>query len=65
MDDTKLDSIRDLTKFAPRFLTITAKKGGRPRLFEFNRAQNYLHQRLETQLVETGKVRAIILKGRQ
>ena len=30
-----------------------------------NRAQHYIHERLEAQLKETGKVRAIILKGRQ
>lgn len=33
--------------------------------FVFNRAQEYLHFRLEEQKRKTGKVRAIILKGRQ
>lgn len=33
--------------------------------FKMNRAQLYLHERLEEQLERTGRVRAIILKGRQ
>ena len=33
--------------------------------FTLNRAQIYIHERLEMQLKEKGKVRAIILKGRQ
>lgn len=33
--------------------------------FDFNTAQRYLHMRLEKQKKETGRVRALILKGRQ
>jgi len=33
--------------------------------FVFNSAQQYLHRRIETQRRETGKVRALVLKGRQ
>jgi hypothetical protein len=33
--------------------------------FELNQAQKYIHDKLEEQLKLTGKVRAIILKGRQ
>jgi hypothetical protein len=33
--------------------------------FTLNRAQHYIHDRLQAQLKEKGKVRAIILKGRQ
>lgn len=33
--------------------------------FVFNRAQRFIHARLEEQLLTTGKVRALILKGRQ
>jgi len=33
--------------------------------FAWNRAQKYLHGMLEKQLKETGKVRALVLKGRQ
>lgn len=64
MDDSKLDSIRDFTKFAPRFLIVRAKAGG-VIPFSLNRAQLYVHERLEAQRRETGKVRAAILKGRQ
>ena len=40
-------------------------KGGTLVPFTFNRAQRYVHERLEAQRKETGKVRALILKGRQ
>lgn len=40
-------------------------KSGKPEPFKFNRAQRYLHQRLEAQRTATGRVRAVILKGRQ
>lgn len=40
-------------------------KDGRLEPFQWNRAQKYIHERLEKQLKETGKVRALILKGRQ
>lgn len=62
--DSKLATIKDLTKFAPAFLTIK-NKAGRPTPFTLNQAQLYTHSRLEAQLKETGKVRAILLKGRQ
>jgi hypothetical protein len=59
-----LETIRDLTKFAPNFFTIRTKSGAlRP--FEFNIAQHYVHNRFEAQLKESGKVRALVLKGRQ
>ena len=64
MEDKLLDMMRDLTKFAPAFFTIRTKSGT-PRLFELNAAQMYIHKRLQAQLESTGKVRAIILKGRQ
>lgn len=64
MDDVKLETIRDLKKFSPVFLTIKSKSG-KPISYELNAAQQYIHRRLESQLNETGKVRAIILKGRQ
>lgn len=64
LNDQQLDSIRDFKKFAPTFLTIRTKSG-QPNHFALNKAQLYLHERLETQRKATGKVRAIILKGRQ
>lgn len=40
-------------------------KAGKTVPLEWNRAQRYIHERLEQQLRETGFVRALILKGRQ
>lgn len=40
-------------------------KVGEVRPFVLNRAQEYIHRRLEAQLAHTGRVRALILKGRQ
>ncbi|WP_211260732.1 hypothetical protein [Pseudoxanthomonas dokdonensis] len=54
----------DLDLFAVRCLKIRAKSG-RVIDFEFNRAQQFIHERLEEQLAKTGRVRALILKGRQ
>ena len=54
----------DLHFYSKTNLWIRTKSAGMS-LFEFNRAQIYLHQRLEKQLADTGKVRAMILKGRQ
>lgn len=62
--DSKLATLKDLTKFAPAFLTIK-NKAGRPVPFELNQAQLYAHSRLEAQLKEMGRVRALVLKGRQ
>jgi hypothetical protein len=60
----KLATLKDLTKFAPSFLTIK-NKAGRPIPFVLNQAQLYAHGRLEAQLREIGRVRALVLKGRQ
>jgi hypothetical protein len=61
----KLDIvIKSLPLFAKAFLNIRTKSGA-IKNFELNRAQTYLHERLEQQLNKTGKVRALILKGRQ
>lgn len=51
-------------KFTKACLKIRSKTGIIEPLI-LNRAQKYLHERLERQLLETGKVRALILKGRQ
>lgn len=64
LTDNQLDTLRDFSKFAPKFLMIRTKSGI-PERFKFNRAQQYLHDRLEKQKQATGKVRAVILKGRQ
>lgn len=54
----------DFGFYAPRCLHILTK-AGQLMPFELNRAQQYIHSRLEAQRERTGKVRAIILKGRQ
>ncbi len=56
--------LKSLPSFAKNFLIIHDKSGAE-RNFEFNRAQQYIHDRLESQLLATGKVRALVLKGRQ
>jgi hypothetical protein len=53
-----------LAFYARNCLSIRTKAGGiEP--FVFNRAQRHIHERLEEQKRRTGKVRALILKGRQ
>lgn len=59
-----LNKLRDFKFFSQEFFKIRAKNGSIDP-FILNRAQLYIHDRLEAQLKETGKVRAIILKGRQ
>jgi hypothetical protein len=54
----------DFEHFATKCLRIRTKSGAIEPL-TLNKAQKYLHDRLEKQLLETGKVRALILKGRQ
>lgn len=65
MSDEKLIRVlKSLPLFAKNFLIIHDKSGA-SRHFEFNRAQQYIHERLEAQLKATGKIRALVLKGRQ
>lgn len=54
----------DFPHYSSRCLKIRTK-AGTVEPFTLNKAQQYLHDRLEQQLAETGKVRALILKGRQ
>jgi hypothetical protein len=56
--------LKSLPLFAKNFLIIHDKQGC-ARNFVFNRAQSYIHERLEAQLEATKKIRALILKGRQ
>ena len=69
MEDSEHYQIRkrlhdDLKHYAFKCLKIRTKSGSiEP--FTFNKAQLYTHEQLEKQLRETGKVRALILKGRQ
>jgi hypothetical protein len=59
-----IEVLKSLPQFAEHFLQIR-KKSGQMVPFKFWRGQNFLHERLENQLRITGKVRAILLKGRQ
>jgi hypothetical protein len=54
----------DFPRYAAACLKIRTKSGAIMPL-EFNRAQWFVHEKLEEQRKKTGKVRAIILKARQ
>lgn len=54
----------DFYHYASKCLKIRTKSG-KIEPFELNDAQRYIHSRIEDQREKTGKVRAIILKGRQ
>src|SRR5215475_3873877 len=54
----------DYSLFAAEHLRIRTKSGAIAPLI-FNRAQRFIHEKLEAQRATTGKVRALILKGRQ
>lgn len=59
-----LEKLRDFQYFAEQFFKIRTKSGS-VEPFLLNRAQMYIHKRLQAQLEQTGRVRAVILKGRQ
>ena len=59
--DPRLD---DYPVFAREVLRIRTKSGAIEPLV-FNRAQQYVHDKLEAQLASLGRVRALVLKGRQ
>lgn len=65
MNDTFERMLTDLPMFAEHNLKIRTKTGGEPIPLKLNRAQLYLHLRAEEQKKRTGKVRIIVLKGRQ
>lgn len=54
----------DFEHYASRCLKIRSKSG-EVLPFALNRSQRYLHGRLQAQLESKGKVRALVLKGRQ
>jgi len=62
--EIRLKLKRDFPHFAYKCLKVRAKSGSIVN-FALNKAQIYLHEQLEKQKKETGKVRAIVLKGRQ
>src|SRR5271170_1323671 len=63
-EDKLIGILKSFPLFAKNFLIIHDKSGAE-RNFVLNRAQQYVHDRLEAQLLATGKVRALVLKGRQ
>lgn len=56
--------LKEFQFFAENFFKIRTKTG-EIKPFVLNKAQLYIHSMLQNQLEETGKVRAVILKGRQ
>lgn len=56
--------VEDLEVYSAHCLKIADKRGAKVPLL-FNKGQRIVHEMLEKQLAETGKVRAIILKYRQ
>lgn len=54
----------DFIHYAAKCLKVRAKSG-LIEPFHLNRAQQYIHERIEQQKGATGKVRALVLKGRQ
>lgn len=67
-DDAELAAARrlrdDFPWYAEKCLKVRAKSG-RLEPFTLNRSQLYLHQSIEEQMQRTGKVRKLVLKGRQ
>lgn len=61
----KLRRLRDDFEYFAKTCLFIRTKAGKIVPLKLNRAQLYLHDRLEKQRRETGKVRAIVLKGRQ
>lgn len=59
-----MELLNDFPTFARDCLRIKDKTG-QINPFNLNRGQRYLHQKLEEQRAKTGKVRALLLKGRQ
>jgi hypothetical protein len=61
----KRAKLRDDLEFYARNCLFIRTKDAKVEPFRFNRAQRYIHERLEAQRAQLGRVRALILKGRQ
>lgn len=57
--------LRGDLEFYSRNCMFIRAKSGKVEAFRFNRAQQHIHAKLEAQREATGRVRALILKGRQ
>ncbi len=64
LTEESITALQDLDFFASNFFKLRSKDGSIVD-FKFNRAQQFLHKRLQAQLDCSGKVRAVVLKGRQ
>lgn len=64
LNDIRIRLKDDFEFYARNCLKIRTKEGA-VEPFKMNQAQLYIHQRLEEQLSLTGRIRAVILKGRQ
>lgn len=67
-DEERIEALLKLKGDLPTFAALCLKvkdKAGRLVPFHLNRAQEYVHERLEEQRKQTGRVRALVLKGRQ
>jgi hypothetical protein len=64
-EEVKLRALKDdFLYYAPNVLKIRTKSG-QIKPFQLNAAQLYVHQKIEDQRQASGKVRALVLKGRQ
>lgn len=63
--DRKRAALRDDFPYYARNCLTIRTKSGKESTFALNRAQTYIHEQLEAQRRRTGRVRALILKGRQ
>lgn len=66
--EARIERLRELRGSLPKFAAqclMVKTKGSEIIPLHLNAAQLYVHRRLQEQLRETGKVRALILKGRQ
>jgi hypothetical protein len=63
-EDRRRQLGQDFEFYARNCLNIRTKSA-RVTSFTLNRAQKYIHEKLEEQKAKTGRVRALILKGRQ
>lgn len=57
--------VQDFGFYSRHCLKVLPKAGGQPVPFLMNKAQQFLHAKLEEQLAEKGYVRALVLKYRQ
>lgn len=64
LERTVLALRNDIALHCETCMTLQDKQGKR-QLLAFNRAQRHIHARIEAQRKKLGKVRAIVLKGRQ